>query len=1811
MPRNYAVIPSPTKGVSAKRQQQQQQQQQGETSPPVAELTVSCAMTEMRHYHSQSKRPAQDAQTYLQHRVEEIVSQIKSSSSAHHFLRHVVEIDELLRCDAPMGFTPTMVLAGIPDILFMLSRAVMQGYLLQPIEENSTTAQALTPIRRSPIAIINPKVKTTVIPLAEQRGVKTIHRPVASRGNSVRSTKGISLTGSSSNSSSVGDVAASTNVLSFLPPLVRLPTSPPNSNNVLPVSAAAATAAAAKTTNENGQRPKSVKQIQENTSTKNYVGEKATSVRKRKGGNPLSNALSETGMVILPKQVQSPTSTLREYDESNSLQSTPVLRDIPAALQALLYHCALPLVCLTPEDHRQRSAAVRILATAMASMLQVTPETMSQEWRSSSLKESNSEDNGSEKKNGEEKSISISQSKDVSFKIRHAALVSLHTLMTLIATEELTELNQHFSPRDRKRYNEAITEEYTDPSMTGNTNGIIVDLQLRRQQTQQKQPSLVEKGDEMSILTVSPQSDSASSGERVFRLTGLRQKNLQVPTNVHGNKNNTGPLSIYNDAVAVDVLSPLVDRWNELLHHCVPPNALLDSGRQLYRHPATIDAPSVYEMKEGEEEAKMSMVVVTNGGSRKRGISPIESLDGLTVIAPRVRMSEEDAKEIYLLLRVCLHLSTYKHHARYLVEIGNGNGETSVGLAVLLCLTIARCTEGDHCLPLCVECLWNLLEVVPQETVHSILYHVVNRDDDWESASLLHQKESTGKMLGSLSLLSATESLLQGFVQILLSGHRVRQREIRNDMVILLQMILNNSTATIQEQIKNLMESSDADIPSPLPRSTVNAINTIALTVFDLVCGPELRMIGSTAKMTRRPVEEFVRYHTVISPTTRVENMQFKLLAWRLLESFHSWQAARLALKNLSRRRKQQTKLSSSATTVTSEQNTNSAGGGGPSIDDSDHHNDDEDLLFDVCRCGFIDVLLLYIDTTCGDELVLAWTREELLTLQEEAWRLLLSLMESAASIKYSASAVKYQLCDSPTKMKATTTTITSSHNSVSSLPNAHMEFLIPASLSNADNVFVAADGIGCAVRYIRQATTADAERMVSLAVRVLSVISRTPAHLCKILASEAMNSISISSYGEPTPLLLNVAIHMVKSHLKRSLHREPILSKLEGTTTTTTTMTGTVTGRGGKGESNTGKIGMRLRKEIFQNTNTSSKHSSSSSHVEEGKKTVEEKQPYEITAKSSSSTEKNKRWYTQLRNDNNIEKYSLTVHSQDIINHCLLLMYNIAEGNSSTVSSVQQAFLSMGGVSLLLLLLRISLSQLVSSFVSSVSKVNEWDNELMSAVLHCVRAFILGNVAAEEEFVQEDGIHIFLSVVEFFAKLSQNEDETKPIEYNIEEDSNLSLLLSILADLLRECPQARDAFLQWSSLESQKIRDLDDDGFLNATQLLLRLWKEEPVTVPTWTEMCAIRGEAEYTRYDVQNLQEVKEAFEFAEQEQQEEVEGGKETVVKNNTDPSMISSKYKLNKTGEIPILRADWWGLQLIGLHGRETIINELQNRFNELQRNELMTEGYHLSPDLLKQEARKRLAETMCHVLGLHVKIYACFAAVGFDRLADVKATALERVKLLHVAALPSVCRDEVWGAIAEAVDLRSRAWIVPATGSSPDNKGVDSSKDDSVKRFAVIPILPDADQLVKVLLDVEARAHEMQHLVRVCTDMHTAQEDEDTRRFLLSRLRQSTDDPAVATLVQEARKTNEQKTFSGGIARSVLEHVMDRFPRQQDRTSYSVPCISANDITLSDNTIPLQMTMLEKKRKRDMMIRSSIRDYNHKSANVEISKSNTM
>ncbi|EKF32808.1 hypothetical protein MOQ_003336 [Trypanosoma cruzi marinkellei] len=1727
-----------------------QQLQSPRCRSDTAELTVGCAMSEVMNSGVQSSRPTLDAQLYLQRRVSEIVHQIKNASSAHHFCRHVVEIDELLRCDAPMGFTPSMVLAGVPDILYLLCDAVKKGYLPYPMELCNSTVQALAPVRRSPVATetiwrglnaappapsMDAAPNSFTLPMAEIEERKKLRSCIASK-NPPRA-RGKNDTG--------GCEMASDDLLPFLPPLLHRSASP-KPTTALPGNAEDEVAVSIGI--DARRRPTVRLQSQQ---SKVRPGDKVPRSRKRMGarmsttGSAVVGATQSLSCLSVPseKQQQQEQAERPDHELSHGLLAphTPILRDIPSALQALLYHCALPLVCLTPEDQNQRATAVHTLASAMASMLRIKLEPVDANSTVCPTVKAGTKKNVDEvdynKGNEQKTNTSEKKFQEISLGIRRAALFSLNALMTHLEAEELTCVNQHFASRNKRRY------ETTDVAMLPHA--------ISGEERYQTDITNGQAFENTSIPTNLQLSGSDSSMSQIIRSTDSYMKPPRESSG-KGRVHRTVPMSIYNGAVALDVFLPLLERWMIILRDDVPGNALLDSSRLLFHHPALLEAD---DMEKSEEEEEKNDMVVALTTAFDDGISPSVqgSPEGFFLCVSKRRMADADAEEIYLLLRVCFHLSTYKQHALYLIAPDKSSNATYTSLAVLLCLTMARCTEGDKCLSLCVECLWNLLEVVPEETVSTILRQGIQSE-----ASKRYEK---GRPFSSLS---ACESLLYCFIQILLTGYRIRQRELRNDMVLLLTMMLRADTAVLIKKKEALQKSTDAAAYTPLPKSTIYAINAFATTIFDLVCGPELGVNGKTAQMTQRPVETFLRYHTALSPTTRVENLQFKLLGWRMLETFHEWQKARLTLEYLC------CENGCSTRDVAADDNVNSHDGVG------EQGSADGTLVFDVCRHGFINVLLLYVDLMCSDEAVVTWTREELLTLQKEAWFVLLGLMESAvlSSSSFSQDA----------KRRSNTSVLELPASAASNMREDDVVAKLP--LVKADTQFIAAGGIQCALRYIHEVTTGDAEAMTSLAVSVLSVLSRYPEHRSKLLATTTVISLPTSSLTESVPLLLLVIMHVIEKAFQRKLPVEVLPSAVASTKadknyrrSTLSSDTHRVGGIGSK-RSGAGNGHSLMRGK--------GKNEHSQRHVETTMK------PAFTTAESKVISESNMDG-----------KHCCMTFETDVVIQSLSLLNNVVLGEKSEISMTQQAFLSLGGVPLLLSLVRILLEAFCSNSLFPVNG-NGGRNVLLLAVLGCFRGFILGNEVAQRQFVHEDGVHVLLSLIAVFVGWWQRNSMKSHDAIAVDDISLLAPTLTILADLLHGSEEAQEAFLQWSTYNIESPKDMEDNSCVNATQLLLRLWEEEEgegnleqITMETQPQGFMNWGDSmeDNDTFNVGNSEKGV-VTDVPEEEKKKRVSNDMTGPVAGKTDlfAKKVDESYGDCKVPVVlPILHSDQWGLGLIGIHDRNPVKTELKNRYNELEDVDLEEVNSGMAPNLMTQRARRRLAASLHSVLGLHAKVYACLAAVGFVRLIHVKTSALERVKLLHAAALPSLCEDEVWGAIAESVDLHNDVYVIPLQKDGNDQE--DGEAETPPQRdFLVNPIIPDADELVKVLLDVEARATEIKHLSKVCIDMHIAQWEEATQRFLLSRLRQGTESVNLTTLVQQAR-TRDHPNCTGRTG-SILDHVMSRVGQhgtRRDKPSSASSSLPMGPVTTgSGKFLTSRLTLLEKRRKRNSMIRNSFR-----------------
>jgi hypothetical protein len=197
--------------------------------------------------------------------------------------------------------------------------------------------------------------------------------------------------------------------------------------------------------------------------------------------------------------------------------------------------------------------------------------------------------------------------------------------------------------------------------------------------------------------------------------------------------------------------------------------------------------------------------VATQEVAAKKGDDDEDPDEG--VLAPvRTAATDANAAEMVHLLKACVELS---HYASLCCSL------TDAGAALLTCRTMQLCTPGDRRLGLSVELLWNLLE--------------------------LHEHTAE-----ACSNPAAIQALYEVFIAVLQSGHKKKDRELRNDLIILVTMV--------------------AKCPDSLPLMV-----PFAELLLDLSCGAE----REASNVHIQP-----KFHH----TTNHEELQMKVLAWNALE---------------------------------------------------------------------------------------------------------------------------------------------------------------------------------------------------------------------------------------------------------------------------------------------------------------------------------------------------------------------------------------------------------------------------------------------------------------------------------------------------------------------------------------------------------------------------------------------------------------------------------------------------------------------------------------------------------------------------------------------------------------------------------------------------------------------------------------------------------------------------------------------------------------------------------------------------------------
>ena len=285
----------------------------------------------------------------------------------------------------------------------------------------------------------------------------------------------------------------------------------------------------------------------------------------------------------------------------------------------------------------------------------------------------------------------------------------------------------------------------------------------------------------------------------------------------------------------------------------------------------------------------------------------------VTVDAIGRQIQQRDAAlEVVAMLQALTAITAVRSRAIWLLELS----------ADQLVFSTLRLSHGDPRTPLCIELIWNLLQLRPAEAMH------------------FASRESYETLQDTLRIAVA-------------EGHIATRRELRNDIIVVFALLADAApdsqcvSATLVDLVLQLAcgielglqpardgggEGGDDD-----DRSHQQGKQS---TPGRLACDSRSNASsagGKSASTTTTTASQLKQHHT-----TRNEDLQLKILGWDLLRR---WCCA------------------------------------------------DEALASIAFGARFFDALLCYIDVTCANRAVVAWSAAQLLELQEHALRIVEELI--------------------------------------------------------------------------------------------------------------------------------------------------------------------------------------------------------------------------------------------------------------------------------------------------------------------------------------------------------------------------------------------------------------------------------------------------------------------------------------------------------------------------------------------------------------------------------------------------------------------------------------------------------------------------------------------------------------------------------------------------------------------------------------------------------------------------------------------------
>eukprot|EP00796_Vickermania_ingenoplastis_P011959 gene11960-8233_t len=1646
---------------------------------------------------------------YLQQLVRDLMGQMTGASSAQHYDRHVLLVDELLRREAIFGFTPSMILTGVGDIMGLLAEALLAGKFLLP--PHPTHGCSKSQAHRAAIAAA----------------------AAASAGMSPSATTDHPLDRT--------DLAVPTlGIETYLPAHIKKSVNPgyhgPDGVLSDPPDLSAAASA-----------------------------EPAAADGEGSGAEHLS-----------------PQARQRAYE-------TKILT-VQDALYAMIQHCARPLVCITMDDQRHIAAAVEHLCGVLSRIAsEVVSDPPPEMPPSPSLMDSFPV----LPKAATDYPLSSTGEEQPEYSIGAAGVMMPSTGANASTSDVLPEMNHgvHLGGLSVEEH-ESMTRAIRLAAL--HAIEAILSVYDRHIDT-------IELNKEKERPAAVGSSANAKGG----------QKRKGTTDRTHTDTVTTAILNSL-DLNRSETSHVLVERWASILSHvppidcdeegCAGQAPLLDSARNVNPFTAKdaydCDAPDSDEEKDEEGGAKTACSVPLGELVSPEGTNTEEySFKGSGVGAGNSSLRPErrresttkrfamddsrfrgvltaaEEEEIAAILHIYIQLFSLSEYAmkgvHSHISIKNPVPDTNFDVPlhpqvpILVARTLARCAVGDYCASLCMDLLWQLIIGAPRMTSRSILYDIPTVPDNVEPTNTLFET-------------SATENLFQALVNFLNTSHRALQREMRNDVVIMLTAILRqNINAMDNVPLDCFMPRTELQYPIPL--STIDAFSAISLVLFDLLCRPELSVdatINSRISMedresfqgTNNPCLSFVskqtllqssiRFHGVSCATLRKDNLQLKRIGWQFLEAFCEWQAVHMSYegKVLDLMRQEKQRLESLEPLGNSKSKPaaypdNAMYAMGPGQTSKEHVRGEtgdcqsEELLqqrretyesfnlVDLCHLGFLDVLLMYCSVQCQNSVVLEWTKEELYALQEESWVLLGAMVRSAEDNRerYGLTSMRQEDIDEVRSrlVSATPSTANSIRNEegmakkeepadeASAQPQSHDE---QSQYYAADLYFIALDGVGVALTFITCAP-AVVDRLKFLAVSLLASVSRSSDRAVQ------------RSLAYASPVLVPVLTELLQSLLVE------------------------VKSGCGTGYRTTEKWndnGVRVVEQVPCSTIPP---------CDKLKNLVLACFSLLMNTGAAANQLMQAAGPTKTHPDLKLhECYSPDSGPQLVLSRSSASTSSEMRALSPEVPSAAWHFLRCGGIHQLVAWVEYVLepnpARKTAASIAALAKnaatrektrppiVEQdlyGDLDLLLVILSCIRTLVLGVPPSECALMDENGVAALLSIIETLAIAADAlpKDRTENVDCIIRDRSiSLSLpsgfhnrtvesmrrdefndalryALVVLSDLFLSCKAASQYFFAWHCNYLPKAHEVGfgvpnhlnpHDNYLNATQLLLAVWtkatgmrspddpfyfdpespdNERNLTIGMQVLNCNLRA-----------LTLVSLRREYARRLLRRRVAERMKDVQERGSSSSFISVPELVNYYYYIFGSQVTNLSDEEIALH-MQVLINTEDESVHSIH-GRLITDG-------------------ICQPLGLAVKVFSCLAAIGFDNLVDVPISPAERAHLIGAAALPALCTDELCVSMAEVARINENLPWGEATdvGTSRSFIQVKSLNMDDV--VAMRPTTPDRRCLSTIMDDVQSRSHELSQLFDLGTNSEKTQVRELYNRFLITRLKQPV---GVASLWEE-------------------------------------------------------------------------------------------